>query len=229
MMKPASTESDRLRAVIAEDAPLLRRGLEHVLIDAGFDVIATFADADTMLAFLLDDREVVSVDVAVVDIKMPPTYSDEGLRALETLRATHGDIGVVLLSMYVDPSYAVRALANGRRGVGYVLKDSVTQLDDFVEAVTRVANGGSAIDPIVVESLARRPINDDRLRRLTDRERDVLRLVAEGRSNRAISEHLSVQDKTIESHIAHIFQKLDLPQTAEHHRRVLAALTWLNN
>lgn len=220
---------DQIRAVIAEDAPLLRRGLEQVLVDAGLDVMGTFADADSMLAFLLDGEEIVDVDVAVVDIKMPPAYSDEGLRALETLRSVHSDIGVVLLSMYVDPSYAVRALANGRRGVGYLVKDGVTQLDDFVEAVTRVAEGGSAIDPTVVESLARRPINDDRLRRLTDRERQVLRLVAEGRSNRAIGEHLLVHDKTVESHVAHIFQKLDLPPTADHHRRVLAALTWLNH
>ncbi len=163
---------ERIRAVIAEDAPLLRRGLEQVLVDAGLDVTATFADADTMLAFLLDGDPAVDVDVAVVDIKMPPAYSDEGLRALETLRASHRDIGVVLLSMYVDAGYAVRALANGRRGVGYLLKDGVTQLGEFVEAVTRVAGGGSAIDPI---------------------------------------------------------QKLDLPPTPEDHRRVLAALTWLNH
>jgi DNA-binding NarL/FixJ family response regulator len=217
---------ERVRAIVAEDSPLLRRGIEQVLTDAGLTVVGTFADAESMLAFVMQGD--LTVDVAVVDIKMPPTFSDEGLVALESLRAMGNDIGVVLLSMYVDPSYALRALASSRSGVGYLLKDSVAHLDDFVESVLRVASGGSAIDPKIVEVLARRPINDERLQRLTGREREVLGLLAEGRSNRSIAESLVVNDKTIETHVAHIFQKLDLPPTTEHHRRVLAALTWLD-
>jgi DNA-binding NarL/FixJ family response regulator len=217
--------ADRLRAVVAEDSALLRRGIEQSLVDAGFDVVACTADADQ----LLDEIQAAGhrVDVAVVDIKMPPTFTDEGIRLLETLHRGGSRVGVLLLSMYLDPSYAVRALADGHRGVGYLLKDRIVDTDQFVDAVTRVARGGSAVDPEVVTSLARRPAKDAELRQLTDRERDVLRLVAEGRSNRSIAELLCLTDKTVETHIRHVFQKLGLAPTDSHHRRVLAVLKWL--
>ncbi len=218
--------SNPLRAVVAEDTPLLRRGIEQVLVDAGLDVSAVFDDSVTMLDALLHGG--VAADVAVVDIKMPPTFTDEGLVALETLRAAKHPAGVVLLSMYVDPSYAIRALAGGDSGVGYLLKDGVADVDGFVDAVRRVATGGSAIDPTVVRTLTRRPATDERLQRLTPRERDVLALVAEGRSNRSIATLLHVTDKTTETHLAHIFQKLDLPPAIDLNRRVLATLVWLD-
>jgi DNA-binding NarL/FixJ family response regulator len=215
-----------LRAVVAEDEPLLRRGIEQVLTDGGIDVVATFDRAEPLIDLIVDDIDVI--DVAVMDIKMPPTYTDEGLRALESLRDFGRTTGVVLLSMYLDPSYAVRALARGEAGVGYLLKDRVADIAPFLDAVRRVATCGSAIDPEVVATLTHRPATDQRLQRLTTREREVLRLVAEGFSNRAIADVLVVSDKTTETHISHIFQKLDLPPTTEHHRRVLAALTWLD-
>ncbi len=217
--------ADVLRAVVAEDEPLLRRGIEQVLTDAGAVIAGSFESADSLIELVVDGE--ADVDVAIVDIRMPPTYSDEGLRALETLRGADSAVGVVLLSMYVDPSYAMRALACGRSGVGYLLKDRVAEIDPFVASVRRVAAGGSAIDSMVVDAMAHRPATDQRLQRLTPRERDVLRLVAQGLSNRAIAERLMVSDKTMETHITHIFQKLDLPTTVEHHRRVLAALAWL--
>ena len=164
---------------------------------------------------------------SVADTRMPPSYEDEGISVLESVRAVGNQVGFLLMSMYLDPSYAVRALSCGHAGVGYLLKDRVADTASLVDAVTRVAQGGSSIDAEVVETLARRPANHARLARLTQREVEVLRLLAEGRSNAAIADRLFVNGKTVETHVAHIFQKLDLPPTTEHHRRVLAALTWL--
>lgn len=215
-----------LTAVVIEDAPLMRRGITQVLLDAGFQVVPDVDDADQLLAVVAAGRP---VDVAIVDIRMPPTFTDEGIRLLENIRATGCTTGVLLLSMYLDPSYAIRALANGHQGVGYLLKDRIADLDAFVDCVRRVAAGGSAIDPEVIAALARRPSNELTLQRLTPREQDVLRLIAEGRSNRSIADCLSLTDKTVATHISHIFQKLDLEPDSFSHRRVLAVLTWLDD
>ncbi len=214
-----------LRAVVVEDAPLMRRGIEDVLVDAGFELVCAESNEELLELVAAGDM----IDVAIVDIRMPPTFTDEGISLLEQLRARSSTTGVLLLSMYLDASYAIRALANGHQGVGYLLKDRVADLDAFVECVRRVADGGSAIDPEVIASLARRPSNQPVLQRLSQRERDVLRLIAEGRSNRSIAERLCVTDKTVSSHIAHIFQKLDLEPDDTSHRRVLAVLTWFNS
>jgi DNA-binding NarL/FixJ family response regulator len=216
----------QLTAVVVEDAPLMRRGIRQVLLDAGFALAADVECADQVLDLVAAGE---TIDVAIVDIRMPPTFTDEGIRLLEQLRAAGSTAGVLLLSMYLDPSYAIRALAHGHRGVGYLLKDRVADLDAFVDCARRVAVGGSAIDPEVIAALARRPSNETSLQRLTQRERDVLRLIAEGRSNRSIAEQLSLTEKTVSTHIAHIFQKLDLEPDDQSHRRVVAVLTWLND
>ncbi len=212
-----------VRIVLAEDSLLVREGVARLLVDAGFDVVAQVGDADALLRSVADHRP----DVVIVDIRMPPTHTDEGLRAAETIRADHGTaVGILVLSQHVEPSFALRLVADGAGGVGYLLKDRITDLDDFTDAIRRIARGGSVIDPAVVAVLvgrrARVPLDD-----LTEREREVLALMAEGRSNQAIGDRLTLARKSVEAHIANIFSKLELPPTADDHRRVLAVLAHL--
>jgi serine/threonine-protein kinase len=212
-----------VRVAVAEDVVLLREGIVRVLRDSGFDVVGAVGDAEAFLELV--DRE--PVDVAIVDIRMPPTHTDEGLVAAETLLRRDPRVPVVVLSQAVEPAHAVRLLGDGRGGVGYLLKERVAAVDDLVEAVERVARGGTAVDPAVVAALVARPRARDPLDELTELEREVLAQMAEGRSNRAIAAALFIGDKTVETHVASILSKLGLETTADDHRRVLAVLTWL--
>lgn len=213
-----------LRIVLADDSVLLREGIARLMTDAGFDVAATAGDAPSLLLAVREQRP----DVAVVDIRMPPTHTDEGLRAAETIRAEHGtSVGVLVLSQYVETTFALRLVADGEGGMGYLLKDRVDDPDELSEAIRRVARGGSVIDPEVVAQLVGRrrvrgPLDD-----LTEREREVLGLMAEGRSNQAICDRLFLAPKTVEAHIANIFSKLELLPAPDDHRRVLAVLAYL--
>jgi DNA-binding NarL/FixJ family response regulator len=212
-----------VRVVIAEDVVLLREGIARVLRDGGFDVVGAVGDASALLEIV--ERE--PVDVAIVDIRMPPTNTDEGLVAAEALLAREPSIPVVVLSQAVEAAHAVRLLGDGRGGVGYLLKERVAATDDLLEAVGRVARGGTAVDPAVVAALVGRRRTRDPLDELTPREREVMALMAEGRSNRAIAAQLFIGDKTVETHVASILSKLGLEETHDDHRRVLAVLTWL--
>ena len=212
-----------MRVVIAEDVVLLREGIARVLRDGGFDVVGAVGDASALLEIV--ERE--PVDVAIVDIRMPPTNTDEGLVAAEALLAREPSIPVVVLSQAVEAAHAVRLLGDGRGGVGYLLKERVAATDDLLEAVGRVARGGTAVDPAVVAALVGRRRTRDPLDELTPREREVMALMAEGRSNRAIAAQLFIGDKTVETHVASILSKLGLEETPDDHRRVLAVLTWL--
>jgi DNA-binding NarL/FixJ family response regulator len=213
-----------IRIVLADDSLLLREGIARLLADAGFDVVAQAADADELLAAVRRQKPAV----AIVDIRMPPTHTDEGLRAAEAIRAEHGTaVGILVLSQYVETTFALRLVADGEGGMGYLLKDRVEDLDEFSDAIRRVARGGSVIDPEVVAQLvgrrrARVPLDD-----LTEREREVLALMAEGRSNQAICDRLFLAPKTVEAHIANIFSKLELLPAPDDHRRVLAVLAHL--
>ncbi|HEY1178623.1 MAG TPA: response regulator transcription factor, partial [Phytomonospora sp.] len=191
--------------------------------DGGFEVVAAVGDAEALLVAV--DR--TPVDVAIVDIRMPPTHTDEGLVAAETLRARDPSVPVVVLSQAVEPAQAVRLLGDGRGGIGYLLKERVAAMDDLLEAVERVGKGGTAIDPAVIAALVGKRRDRDPLDELTAREREVLGLMAEGRSNRAIASTLVIGDKTVETHVASIFSKLGLEEALDDHRRVLAVLTWL--
>jgi len=213
-----------LRLVLADDSLLLREGIARLLAEAGFDVVAQAGTADELLAAVRDHRP----DVALVDIRMPPTHTDEGLRAAEAIRAEHGTaVGILVLSQYVETTFAMRLLADGAGGVGYLLKDRVEDLDDFAEAIGRIARGGSVIDPEVVAQLVGRKRGKVPLDDLSDREREVLALMAEGRSNQAICDALFLAPKTVEAHIANIFSKLELLPAPDDHRRVLAVLAHL--
>ncbi|MBF9132026.1 response regulator transcription factor [Plantactinospora sp. S1510] len=215
-----------MRLVLAEDNTLLREGLVRLLTEAGFLVVASVADAVTLLAEVARHRP----DVAVVDIRLPPTRTDEGLRAAREIRRRHPETGVLVLSQYVRVSYTVELLGGGARGVGYLLKDRVSDLAEFAAAVRQVGGGGSAFDPIVVDQLVgRRNRDDDPLGRLSDRERAVLALMAEGRTNQAIAGRLDIAERTVEKHCTSIFAKLALPARPDDHRRVLAVLRYLNN
>ena len=215
-----------MRVVIADDSVLLREGLARLLTEAGFEVIGQAGDADELLA----EVDAGHPDVAIVDIRMPPTHTDEGLRAACELRKRHPGMGVLVLSQFVRPSYALELLEDGADGVGYLLKDRVSDVDELAESVRRVAEGGSVLDPSVVAQLVeRRRSPDDPLGRLTDREREVLALMAEGRSNKAIAERLFVTEHTVEKHVQNILAKLDIFESAEDHRRVLAVLTFLGS
>jgi DNA-binding NarL/FixJ family response regulator len=214
-----------MRIVIAEDSVLLRAGLTRLLVDEGEEVVATVGDADS----LLDVVERHSPDLAVVDVRMPPTHTDDGLRAAIQVRNRWPDVGILVLSQYVEETYATELLATDTGGLGYLLKDRVADVNEFMDAVRRVGDGGTALDPEVVAQLLARTRRRDPLARLSPREREVLGLMAEGRSNGAIAEDLVVSAGAVEKHISNIFTKLDLPPTDHGHRRVLAVLRWLES
>jgi len=212
-----------VRVVIADDSVLLREGLAKILVDGGFEVVGQAGNAEELL---LKVRS-YDPDVAIVDVRMPPTQTDEGAQAAETIRSQYPDVGILLLSQIVEARRALQLFSERPEGFGYLLKDRVLEIDDFLDAVRRVARGGTAIDPEVVAQLIGRRRPDDPLQDLTERERDVLALMAEGRSNQAIGQQLFLSPKTIEMHINHIFRKLALQPTTDAHRRVLAVLAYL--
>ena len=214
-----------MRVVLAEDSVLLREGVARILEEAGFEVAGQAGTADELL---LKVRS-YSPDVAIVDIRMPPTHTDEGLKAAQEIRARHPDVGVLVLSQYVEPSYAMELLAENAEGVGYLLKDRVSDVKEFAAAVRRVGEGGSALDPAIVTQLVGRRRAHDPIEDLTTREREVLQLMAEGRSNSGIAERLVVTERAVEKHVTSIFGKLRLPAAAEDHRRVLAVLAFLRS
>jgi len=213
-----------MRVVLADDSVLLREGIARILTDAGFDVVGQAGTAEELL---LKVRS-YSPDVAIVDIRMPPTQTDEGLQAAREIRERYPGTGVLVLSQYVEPEYALDLLAESAEGVGYLLKDRVSDVGEFASAVRRVAEGGSALDPTVVSQLVGRRRKDDPLADLSPREREVLELMAEGRSNQAIGERLFITQRAVEKHVTSIFGKLRLPAAAADHRRVLAVLTYLS-
>jgi DNA-binding NarL/FixJ family response regulator len=213
-----------IRVVLADDSVLLREGVARLLTEAGFEVAGQCGTAEALLALV---RQTLP-DVAVVDIRMPPTQTHEGLVAADSIRSEHaGRVGVLVLSQYVETDFALRLVTDGAGGVGYLLKDRVADVGEFAEAVRRVARGGSVIDPEVVALLVNRRRARGPLDELTEREREVLALMAEGRSNQAICDRLFVTAKTVEAHIASIFSKLGLLPAPDDHRRVLAVLTYL--
>jgi DNA-binding NarL/FixJ family response regulator len=212
-----------MRIVIAEDSVLLRAGLTRLLADAGHEVVAAVDDGEA----LLDAVDRHQPDLALIDVRMPPTFTDEGLRAALDIRSRWPAIGILVLSQYVEERYASELLAHDSAGVGYLLKDRVADVGDFQAAIEQVGAGGAALDPEVVAQLLARSRRQDPLERLTPREREVLGLMAEGRTNGAIAKHLVVSDGAIEKHVSNIFTKLDLPPTESDHRRVLAVLRWL--
>jgi DNA-binding NarL/FixJ family response regulator len=212
---------DALRVVLADDSVLLREGMARLLADAGFEIVGQAGNAEELLLKVRSWKP----DVAIVDIRMPPSHTDEGLRAAKEIRAAHPETGVLVLSQYVETTYAMELLAESAEGVGYLLKDRVADVGEFAAAVRRVADGGSALDPSIVSVLLsnrRGPLDD-----LTPREREVLELMAEGLSNSAIAARLVVTDRAVEKHVTSIFGKLRLAATPESHRRVLAVLAFL--
>jgi DNA-binding NarL/FixJ family response regulator/class 3 adenylate cyclase len=214
-----------VRVVLADDSVLLREGIARLLEDAGFEVVAQSGTAEDLLRHVGMHKP----DVALIDIRMPPTQTDEGLRAAQQIRERWPETGVLVLSQYVEPAYAMELLGENAEGVGYLLKDRVSDVDEFAAAVRRVAEGGSALDPAVVSQLVGRRRRDDPLDELTPREREVLELMAQGRSNQAVAESLVITLRAVEKHVTSIFSKLRLPATAEDHRRVLAVLTYLRS
>jgi DNA-binding NarL/FixJ family response regulator len=214
-----------VRVAIAEDSVLLREGIARLLDDAGIDVVAQSADADDLL---LKVRS-YSPDLAIVDIRLPPTHNDEGLRAALEIRSKHPEVAVLVLSQYVELGLALTLLADSAEGVGYLLKDRISDVDEFVAALRRVADGGSALDPIIVSTLVSRQRPDDPLAQLTPREREVLELMAGGSSNQGIAESLVITVRAVEKYVSSIFTKLGLPSTGSESRRVLAVLTFLRS
>jgi DNA-binding NarL/FixJ family response regulator len=214
-----------VRIVIAEDSVLLRAGLTRILADAGEEVVATVGDADELLVAV--ERHLP--DLALTDVRMPPTHTDDGLRAALAIRSRWPTIGILVLSQYVEERYASELLVGAGHGLGYLLKDRVADVAEFVDAVRRVGGGGTALDPEVVAQLLARSRRRDPLERLTPREREVLALMAEGRSNPAIARSLVVTDKAVEKHVSNILTKLDLPPAEDDHRRVLAVLQWVRS
>jgi DNA-binding NarL/FixJ family response regulator len=211
-----------MRLVIAEDTVLLREGLAGLLEDAGHTVLARVGDSESLLAVVAEHEP----DLAIVDVRMPPTYEDEGMRAAVEIRLTHPSTGVLVLSQHVETRHAVDLVSSGG-GFGYLLKDRVLNVDDFFDAAERVSAGGSALDPEVVKHLLNPPQNGGALARLTPREHEVLGLVAEGRTNAGIARLLWLTEKTVETHVSSILGKLGLSQSADDHRRVLAVLAYL--
>ena len=212
-----------MRVVVADDSVLLREGVVRLLEENGFDVVGQAGDADDLIRKVKAHKP----DVAVVDIRMPPTNTDDGLRAALEIRAELPGTGVLVLSQYVEEGYALDLVGDSAGGVGYLLKDRVADVERFVDSVKRVADGGSALDPEVVSQLVGRARRDDPLDELTPREREVLELMAEGRSNHAIAEHMIVTERAVEKHVTSIFGKLGLAPAPEDHRRVLAVLAFL--
>ena len=214
-----------MRVAIAEDSLLLREGVARLLDDAGFDVVAQCEDADDLL---LKVRS-LPPDVVIVDIRLPPTHKDEGLRAALEIRSSHPDVGVLVLSQYVEVGLALKLVADSAEGVGYLLKDRIGDVEEFVSAVKRVADGGSALDPIIVSTLLARERPDDPIAQLTPREREVLELMASGSSNQGIADSLVITVRAVEKYVSSIFSKLGLPSTGGESRRVLAVLLYLRS
>jgi DNA-binding NarL/FixJ family response regulator len=214
-----------VRVVLADDSVLLREGIARILEDEGFEVVGQAGTAEELL---LKVRS-YSPDVAVVDIRMPPTHTDEGLHAAREIREKHPGVSVLVLSQYVEPTYAMDLLAESAEGVGYLLKDRISDVDEFASAVRRVAEGGSALDPAIVSQLVGRRRGTDPIDSLTPREREVLELMAEGRSNAGIASRLVVTERAVEKHVTSIFGKLRLPAAPADHRRVLAVLAYLRS
>jgi DNA-binding NarL/FixJ family response regulator len=214
-----------VRLIVADDSLLLREGISRLLVEAGFQVVGLASTGEEALAQVERNKP----DVAIVDIRMPPTHSDEGLKAAQEIRASHPDVGVLVLSQYVELGLAARLLAENAAGLGYLLKDRITDLDEFAAAIRRVGAGGSALDPAVVSQLLGRRRDDDVLEHVTPREREVLALMAEGYSNHAIADRLVVTVRAVEKHVTSIFDKLGLPVTTDSHRRVLAVLAFLRS
>jgi DNA-binding NarL/FixJ family response regulator len=212
-----------MRVVIAEDSLLLRRGTIRLLEDAGFEVVGESGDAEDLLRKVRATRP----DVAIVDIRMPPTHVDEGLQAARVIRSELPDVGVLMLSQYVEENYVNALLEHGAAGVGYLLKDRVAEIDRCTDAIRQVADGGSVLDPEVVSHMLGRRGNGGPLERLTEREGEVLGLMAEGKTNRAISQQLYMSERAVERHVTAIFTKLELPVTDQDHRRVLAVLAYM--
>jgi DNA-binding NarL/FixJ family response regulator len=212
--------------VIADDSVLLREGIARLLAEAGFDVVGQAGTAEELLRIVHQTAPAL----AIVDIRMPPDQADEGLRAAEAIRdAYDGSVGVLVLSQYTETAFALRLVTEGRGGVGYLLKDRVSGVEDFAESLRRIARGGLVVDPEVVGQLVRRRRVESPIDDLTEREREVLGLIAEGRSNQAIGARLFVTQKTVEAHIASIFSKLELLPAPDDHRRVLAVLAYLRD
>jgi DNA-binding NarL/FixJ family response regulator len=214
-----------VRVALAEDSVLLREGLTRLLTDGGFEVVASAGNAEDLLARLRVDEP----HVVVLDIRLPPTHTDEGLRAALRIRAEHPAVGVLVLSQYVEVGLAMKLLADSAEGVGYLLKDRISDVKDFLGAVTRVGTGGSALDPTIVTTLLRRRRSDDPLAQLTRREREVLELMATGSSNQGIADTLVITVRAVEKYVSTIFDKLGLPATGSESRRVLAVLLYLRS
>ena len=214
-----------MRVMIADDSVLLREGIARLLTDEGFDVLAQCGTADELLAKIASTPP----DVVVVDIRMPPTHTDEGLLAAIEIKGQHPTVGVLVLSQYAEPGLAARLLADTAEGVGYLLKDRVGDVADFVAAVHRVASGGSALDPTIVSTLLDRHRNDDTLASLTRRDREVLELMAAGNSNQGIADTLGISVRAVEKYVSGIFGKLNIPSTGTESRRVLAVLAFLRS
>lgn len=223
MTDPTQTERPT-KVVLAEDSVLLRDGIVRLLTSAGFDVAAACPDGESFIAAVDEHRP----DLVVVDVRMPPTFTSEGIVAALAVRERHAEISVMVLSQYVEEQYATELVAARSKGVGYLLKDRVADTSDFIEALRDVASGGTVLDPEVVTQLLTRARNVDPLAALTPRERDVLGLMAQGRTNSAIGKELYVSDGAVEKHVTSIFTKLDLPPADGDHRRVLAVLRWLD-
>lgn len=214
-----------MRIVIAEDSVLLQEGLVRFLTEQGHQVVAAVGDATSLLAAIDEQRP----DLAVVDVRMPPTHTDDGLRAALEIRRRWPEVAILVLSQYVEEQYASELLADDRGGLGYLLKDRIADVGEFQAAVERVGSGATVLDPEVVAQILARSRRQDPLARLSPREREVLGLMAEGRSNSAIAAELVVSDGAVEKHVSNIFSKLDLPPAANDHRRVLAVLRWLES
>ena len=212
-----------MRVVIADDELLLREGLERLLTEAGIQVIGKVGNGDELIRKV----ELTRPDVAIVDIKMPPTHTDEGIAAAQQIRTAHPGTAVLVLSHYLDSRYALRLMEQHPGGVGYLLKERVSDLALLTDALTRLHDDECVIDPTIVSRLIRRPHQPSPLDELTDREREVLALIAEGRSNKGICDRLYLSPKTIEAHVKHVLQKLDIDESPDDHRRVLAVLTYL--